>query len=258
MERMLVVVFDDEDKALEASRALDRLDEASIIARFADALVVKDAAGVTKVTTIHHAMPDGTMGATAIGVLLGMLGGPAGVAIGAASGLAVGGTSDYARTRLGRDFVGDVVRALEPGKAALVAEIDEESTVHVDSRMEVLGGFVYRRALSDLSNTAYEDEITAIQADLAQTRAEHAASRAERRDRLNARIEALNEKLHLTNERAKARREALRREAAAKVEHLRAQAAADRQEIDARQAARIAEVRRRYREWLDTSESHAN
>jgi uncharacterized membrane protein len=259
MERMLVVVFDDENKAYEASRALHALDdEESIIAVYADALVTKQRDGVATTTTLHHAVPDGTMGATAIGVLLGILGGPVGMAGGAAGGFLIGATADFARSRVGRDFVTDVVNSLEPGKTALVAEIDEESTDRVDARMDALGGFVFRRALSDVANTAYEDEVAAIEADLAQTKAEHAATRTDRRGRLQARIDALNQRLHHTLDRAKARRAELRREAAAKVEHLKAQAASQRQDIRARQAARIEEVRRRYHEWLEEPQSHAN
>ena len=89
MERMLVVVFDDEAKAYEGSRALQGLGEDSIIAVHASRVVTKDPDGTTTVIKTHEALPEGTMGATAVGSLIGMFGGPVGLAVGAASGFVI-------------------------------------------------------------------------------------------------------------------------------------------------------------------------
>jgi uncharacterized membrane protein len=257
MERMLVVVFKDDVKAYEGSRELQRFDEDGSIALYASRVVSKDLDGKVTVTDTFDVLPEGTMGGTAIGSLIGLLGGPVGLAVGAAGGLVIGATTDFARTRVARDFVADVAAVLGPGKTAVIAEIDEESTDRVDGSMEALGGRVFRRALSDVDDSAYEQEVAAIQADIAQTKAEVAASHAERKDALQARIDALNEKLHKTLESAKERREGLKREAAAKVQHLKSQAASARGDLKARQAERVAAVSKRYKDWLDGSESHA-
>ena len=258
MERMLVVVFDSAEKAFEASHVLHRLDEDGMIAVYADVVVVKDADGATMVTTSKGAVPQATIGATVVGGLIGLLGGPVSLAAGAAGGVALGALTDFARARVSGDFVGEVERALVPGKVAVVAEIEEDFTGVVDSRMEALGGFVFRRALSDVADDDYDQEIAAIKADIAQTKAEHAASRADRKNRLEARLDSLNVKLHQMLDRAQARRAVIQHQAAAKVAHLRGQAIDARHDIEARQAERIAAVRTRYKEWLDRVESHAN
>ena len=258
MERMLVVVFDNAEKAFEASHALHRLDEDGMIAVYGDVVVVKDARGAAIATTSNGAVPQGTLGATVVGGLIGLLGGPVGVAAGVAGGLALGALTDFARARVSADFVGEVKKALVPGKAAVVAEIEEDFTDAVDSRMEAFGGSVFRRALSDVADDEYDQEIAAIEADIAQTKAEHAASRADRRRRLQARLDSLDGKLHQLVDRAKARRAVIQHQAAAKVAHLRAQAIDARHDIEARQKERIAAVRRRYEEWLDQVGSHAN
>ena len=196
MERMLVVIFDSEEQAYEASRALDSLNELSVIGLYADALVTKQPDGAIKVTECNHGDPQGTMGATAVGTMIGMLGGPVGLAVGAATGLVVGATADFARTRIDKDFVEEVATELGPGKTAVVAEINEGDTDSVDERMMALGGFVFRRALSDVADTEYEREVAAIKADLARMRAEHAASRGARRAKLQASIDSLKGKLH--------------------------------------------------------------
>ena len=70
-----------------------------------------------------------------------------GLAIGALSGLTFGAFYDIDTARVGEDFVDDVSKSLTPNKVAIVAEIDEEWTAPVDTRMEALGGTVFRRAL---------------------------------------------------------------------------------------------------------------
>jgi len=206
MERMLVVVFDTEANAYEGSRALQSLAEDSMIAVYAIRVVAKDGSAAITITNSYDPLPQGTMGGTAVGTLIGMLGGPAGLAVGAASGFVIGATTDLVRARVGDDFIADVANALLPGKAALVAEIEEDFTDSVDARMKALGGLMFRRDLSDVADMEFEQEVAAIKADIARTKAELAASRVERRGRLHARIDSLNEKLHQVLDHAKARR----------------------------------------------------
>src|SRR5262249_59265365 len=112
MERMRVGIFDNEDKAAQATRALLQLAEDGAIGVYAHGLVTKDADGSTTVVT-HGAMPEGAMGATAVGAMLGMLGGPAGLAAGAISGFVLGATTDVAHARVDDGFVDQVTKTLE-------------------------------------------------------------------------------------------------------------------------------------------------
>ncbi len=112
---------------------------------------------------------------------------------------------------------------LRPGRSAVVAAIDEESTDPVNARMTAFGGSVLRRDLSDVWDSEYEQDVAAIETDIARTKAEYAVSRAARRAKLQARIDALNDKLHQALDRAKAKREDIGRQTAAKVEHLKAE-----------------------------------
>jgi len=173
MERMLVVVFDDEAKAQEGSRALQGLGEDSIIAVHASRVVTKDPDGTITPIKTYEALPEGTMGATAVGSLIGMFGGPVGLAVGAASGFVIGATTDLARARVANDFVGDVEQMLRPGRSAVVAAIDEESGDPVNARMTACGGSVLRRDLSDVWDSEYEQDVAAIETDIARTKAEY-------------------------------------------------------------------------------------
>jgi hypothetical protein len=59
----------------------------------------------------------------------------------------------------GSRFVTEVEKALHAGKTAVVAEIHEESTDSVDTRMGALGGVVFRRALSDVADSLFEKHV---------------------------------------------------------------------------------------------------
>src|SRR5215469_3538594 len=180
MDRMLVVVFDNENKAYEGKRALQQLDGEGSISVYAYAVLTKNADGTATVKQGDDAGPIGTLLGTTFGSLIGVLGGPAGMAVGAAAGMAAGSTVDLDNVRIGSDFIDDVQKVLSPKKVALIAEIDEDCTTPVDTRMEAIGGTVFRRALSEVSKTANEEEVNAMKADLAQLKSEHAKAQADR------------------------------------------------------------------------------
>jgi len=225
MDRILVVVFDNESKAYEGKKALMQLDIDGSISVYGHAVVVKNADGTTTVRESDDRGPLGTLVGTTLGSLIGLLGGPAGLAIGATVGFLGGGTLDLDKARIGEDFVDDVATVLLPNKAAVVAEIEEDSTAAVDTSMEAIGGTVLRRALSEVKHTIRDEHIAAIKADLAQMRAEHAKAHAERKAKLQEKINQLDSKLQAQLQKAKERRLAAEREDQAKAELLKAKAA---------------------------------
>jgi phenylalanyl-tRNA synthetase alpha subunit len=142
--------------------------------------------------------------------------------------LAVGGTVDLDNARVGDDFIDDVTKVLLPNKFALVAEIQEDWTTPVDTRMEAIGGRVFRRALSEVKHTVDDEETAAMKADLAQMKAEHAKASADRKAKLQEKINQLDSKIQARLEKAKERRQAAEQQAKAKVEILKAKAAASK------------------------------
>ena len=225
MDRMLVVVFDNESKAYEGKRVLLQLDNEGSISVYGYAVLAKHADGTATVKQGDDSGPIGTLVGTSLGSLIGVLGGPIGVAIGATAGLAAGGAADLNNARIGEDFIDDVSKVLLPNRVAVVAEIEEDWTTPVDTRMEAIGGSVFRRALSEVRDTVDHEELAALKADLAQMKAEYAQARADRKAKLQEKINQLESKLQAQLQKAKDRREAAEREAKAKVEVLKAKAA---------------------------------
>lgn len=225
MDRMLVVVFDNESKAYEGKKALQQLDSEGSISVYGYAVLAKHADGTATVKQGDDVGPLGTLLGTSLGSLIGLLGGPAGLAVGAAAGFAAGGAADLTNARIGEDFIDDVSKVLLPNRVAVVAEIEEDWTTPVDTRMEAIGGTVFRRTLSEVKDTIHEEEVTAMKADLAQMKAEHAKAHADRKAKLEEKINDLDSKIQVRLQKAKDRREAAKREAQVKAKVLKAKAA---------------------------------
>ena len=226
MDRMLVVVFDDETKAYEGKQALLQLDGEGSISVYGYAVLAKQPDGTATVKQGDDMGPIGTLLGTSLGSLIGVLGGPMGVAAGAGAGFFGGATADLYNSGIGDDFLDDITKFLTPNKVAVVAEIEEEWTTPVDTRMEAIGGTVFRRALADVEDTIHDEHVAAMKADLAQMKAEYAKSHADRKAKLQEKINQLDSKIQTQLQNAKERREAAERQAQAKVQVLKAKAAA--------------------------------
>ena len=226
MDRMLVVVFNTEAKAYEGKRALLTMENEGSISVYASAVIAKNADGTATLRTTDEEVPLGTIVGTPLGSLIGLLGGPTGLAIGTAVGLLAGVTADLHNARIGDDFIDDVKKDLLPNKFALVAEIQEEWTTPVDTRMESIGGTVFRRALSEVKHTIHEKDVAAMKADLAEMKAEHAKAHADRKGKLQEKINELDSKIQAHLEKAKERRKAAEQQEKAKAELLKTKAAA--------------------------------
>jgi len=110
MNRMLVVVFDNEDKAYEGKNALLKLNDEGSISVYAHAMLAKHADGTVTVNKQDDFGPCGTLAGAELGTLIGLLGGPTGLAVGAVVGLLAGSAVDLNKIRIGDDFVDDVTK----------------------------------------------------------------------------------------------------------------------------------------------------
>jgi uncharacterized membrane protein len=195
VDRMLVVVFDNEAKAIEGRNALLQLDNQGTILVYAWAVIVKNADQTSTVKQSDNPGPRGTLIGTSLGALIGLLGGSAGLAIGSA---VAGNIVDLNKAIVRADFIDDVTKELLPNRSALLAEVKEvkeDSTTPVDTRMEPFGGIVFRRALSDVKHPTDMDHVAAIKADLARMKAELNRTRAARRAKLQEKINQLDSKI---------------------------------------------------------------
>lgn len=246
MNKVVVVVFGDEKQAYEGSRALRALDNEASITLYADALIAKDASGKVAVRRAPDDAPVGTFSGMVIGSLIGLLGGPVGLAVGASSGTLMGAAFDLTRVGIGDDFIAEVGEYLVPGKAAIVAEIDEKWQTPLDTRMDLLGGTTFRRNRVEVEDAFFEKQISAYEAELDALDAELAKASAEHKAKVQKRIQETRAKLKAQRDALKQRIDAMKREGDAKVESLEAQVATARGEQKKRLEEKLARVRADY------------
>jgi hypothetical protein len=194
------------------------------------------------------------------GGLIGLLGGPIGVAMGMGTGTLMGAAFDLTREGIDRDFVEDVGALLvEPGKSALVAEIDESWQAPLDTQMAALGGTVMRRTPTEIEDAYFERDIEASQRELAALQGEklaevlasEAKKGAAKVAALQAKIDAAKRKVAEKESAAAAKLQSVKDEGSEKIAVLEAQRKTAGTESKAALDRRLAEVRIDYQRRAD-------
>jgi uncharacterized membrane protein len=144
MENILIVVFDSEGSAYEGLNYLNQLHRSGVIDVYAGWVIEKEADGRITEKGWQGNFSFHTIAGTAPGLLIGLFGGPAGVGIGPTIGGLTGINGDLHAAGVNSHFVNDVAAVLKPGKFAMVADVNEEHVPSIDSRMEAMGGAVFR------------------------------------------------------------------------------------------------------------------
>ena len=255
MEKMLVVVFEDESKAYEGSRALNQLDSEGSITIHAETVVTKNNDGTVTVKQTEGDFPIRTISGTAIGSLIGLLGGPAGLAVGALTGTMAGNLADLFVAGVDSDFLSDVSNVLTPGKYAIVADISEEWVTPVDTKMEGLNGVVFRTPRKSFEDAQTASDLAELRAEIDQLKAEHARAKAERKAKLQTKLDNLNTRLQAKLQLAKQRSEQIKNETEAKVQALQKKAAKAQGDAKAAIDARVIEIRKKYEQSVERVKS---
>jgi uncharacterized membrane protein len=246
MEKMLVVVFENETKAYEGSRALRQLDAEGSITIHAESVIQKNADGTVLVKQADDDFPIRTVGGTAVGSLIGLLGGPVGFGIGATAGALAGVIGDVHVAGVNADFLDEASAALLPSRYAVVAQVSEDWVTPVDTQMETLGGIVFRTARRTFELEQRAREEAELRAEIDAMKAEQARAHAERKAKLKAKIDQLQAKLQAKLDEDKRRSEQFKRETETKVQALQQKAAKAQGDAKAVLNARITELRNEY------------
>lgn len=243
MDKMVVVVFDDERKAYEGVNALKDLHIQGSLTLFASAVITKDNKDMIILKQAADQGPVGTAVGMVTGSLIGLLGGPVGVVAGAATGAISGSVYDMAQAGVSIDFLDEVSRYLSPGKMAVVAEVEEEWVMPLDMRMEALGGVVFRRVRGEFIYDQIEREIASENAEIAALKAEHQQAAGAAEAKLKVKIDAAQRRLQARQDALDEKIEALKREREAKIKLLSDQETNVTNDVKARIEERIAEIR---------------
>jgi len=253
MNKVIFVGFDTEKQAYEGDRALRELHRDGTLTLYNDAVVVKEAGGTVVMRQAPDAEAMGTFGGMITGGLIGLLGGPIGVAVGLGTGTLMGAAFDLTREGIDRDFVEDAGARLAPGRAALIAEIDEQWQVPLDTRMEALQGTLLRQTPTQIEDAyleraaeAAEKELADLEAELARVATAQTEKARKEAEKLQKRIDAAKRKVQEKKAALAAKMQALKRESEKRISVFEKQMATATAESKAALERRVAEVRLEY------------
>jgi len=250
MNRVIFVGFDTEQKAYEGDRALREMHRNGTITLYNDAVVVKEPSGKVAVRHQPDEGPVATLGGMITGGLIGLLGGPVGAAVGVGAGTLIGAAVDLTRDGVDSEFVKAVGARLEPGKAAVIGEIDEHWQVPLDTQMETLGGKLVRQTPTQIEDAYLERGIEAAQRELASLEAEKLAEVkasetkkvAKRTERLQAKIDAAKRNVRGKEDELAAKLRSVKEEGNEKIAVLESQKATATKESKALLEQRLVDV----------------
>ncbi|HEX6731291.1 MAG TPA: DUF1269 domain-containing protein [Pyrinomonadaceae bacterium] len=246
MDKMIVTVFNDERSAYEGATALRELHDEGSLTLYASTVIFKDANGVITVKQAADEGPFGTFAGLATGSLIGLLGGPVGVAVGAAAGTLTGSLFDVVRLGVSDDFLSEVYVNLVPNKWAVVAEVDETWVTPLDTRMDALGGVVFRRGRGDFIDIQIEREIAADKAEFERLETEYKQAVGEAKTKLKVKVDAARQKYEHRRDLLLKRIEEIEREGDAKIKLLQQQITNATGQAKAHLEKRIAEERTKH------------
>ena len=186
MEKYVAVVFDTEEQAYAGAQALRDLHRAGDVTVYSAAILGKNANGRVEFKKTYDEGPFGTALGIAPGGALGVFAGPAAVAAGtaaagsaAAAQAAVGGMLAGSATGgffgMFRDLwtydvdtavLDRVSQEIERGDFCLVASVEEIWTTPLDSKMNQIGGIVFRKARINAEDETWQADVRALNQEL--------------------------------------------------------------------------------------------
>jgi uncharacterized membrane protein len=251
MEKLLVVVFDNEKNAYEGARVLNQLDAEGSVTVYAASIISKNVDGTQIVKKAVGDYPIHTIEGTAIGSLIGLIGGPVGFGIGATTGAMMGLVNDVYETGVDVDFLTEVWEYLTPEKFALVADMSEEWVTPLDTRMEAIGGIVIRTPKETFDDARWARKYRVMQTEIRELKEEQEKVPAARKAKLQSKIDKLNAKMKNDREKTKQKLDQRIGEADTKTRSLEEKAKNAHGDVKSSLEARKAMVREEYHEAVN-------
>lgn len=164
MENVILVPMEDLGRARDLLGSLGRLAEAGEIELRAAAVVERHPDGRWHFPE-ETAQPSyrGTITSGAVGALIGLLAGPAGLLLGGTAGLLIGSSVEIGDTEEVETILHALPRMVPPGATALLADVYETSPAAVDAAVKASGAPALR-----MPRTEVERQLAAAEEQLEQ------------------------------------------------------------------------------------------
>lgn len=194
MNRMIVSVFETEEKAFEGLSALKTLHKSGDISLYASAVINKNEKGEVSTKSIDDQGPIGTSIGLLTGAFVGTLAGPAGMAVGAMVGSMGGMFYDVRKTGLDSSFIDEVSQALKEGKTAVLADVEEGWMAPVDTRLDALDAMIFRRNRAELEDEHMKREVDVLKSEIDELKIELKDANEDMKESIQKQIDTAQKK----------------------------------------------------------------
>jgi uncharacterized membrane protein len=193
MTNLIIATFKEEAEAIEASQKLHELESIGDITLFEMVIVKKDADGTTVLLQADTTEGLTTLSGMAIGTLIGSLAGPVGLLAGMFTGTLTGAAVEADNYGFAEDFVAGAADQLQPGTIAVIAEVEEDDPVFVNSSLTPLGATLTRSDV-DYEYTKHSDEeIDEVDEEISAARAKLKSATDKEKSKIQQKISKLKE-----------------------------------------------------------------
>ncbi len=195
MNRAIIFSGKSETEIFRLSQKINELNGNGDISLGENIIVIKDNDGKTTLKNSKGDVLPFTIGGALTGSLLGLLGGPFGMMIGASLGSLIGFTGDLIKKGAESDYLDKIIKALPDGKSFLIAHIDEDWEVPLDTISKELDITTSRINIDEEFEKNIEKELAELNKgiDELEIKVENTAI-DETKEKLNQKIEELKVK----------------------------------------------------------------
>jgi hypothetical protein len=233
MNKMLIAVFERESQASAASRAMNNLSEENLLLIYGLAVIVKDLGKVSVIDFKIKDCSDPVLGAPTRSL----------IKLLAAPYDPVDGMIEVAKAGVDRIFLDQVARHLLSGRAAIVSEVEEETTNAMDSLLESQGGTVFRCGRGESMDVQIAKELDALNSEIQTLETLLSQTPAGLRAQLQHKLDGANARFEAMKHRAREHAASLKREAEVKIVLLQERTAKANGQIKARLERLADEIR---------------
>lgn len=220
MNRIIVSIFDNEEKAFKGQSALKELHLKGDISLYATAVISRNDEGEVAMNSLSEQGPLGTRVGMISGAFIGLIGGPIGMALGASVGALGGLLYDTNNRAFAGNFIDEVAKELENGKTAVIAEVEEGWKTPVDTKMAELQALVFRFNPAEEREEQLRKEWEATEMEIKELQAELEGAADDARKQIESQIGTLQKKMGTLKEMAENRFEKFVESTEAKVKEL--------------------------------------
>ena len=190
----MVVSFKDEKVASAAMQKLNDLDALGDISIYEKVMVRKKGNGEFEMLGSDSTEGWKTLAGMAIGGVLGLLGGPVGFIIGVFGGAAIGAAAEISHYDFDAGFITNLEKTMATGVISIIAEIDEDNGVFVDSSLKIFGANIMRTPVDVELDNYVSEQMEELQEDIAAARKDLKQSSGKEKEKISQKIVELKDK----------------------------------------------------------------